>query len=61
MAHCCPASYQVLPVVVSTPSKRARTVTIMARVMAVSGAKVVALVPANNSRLLVKSTASAPQ
>ena len=49
MAHCRPASYQVSPVAVSTPSNRARTVTIMARLMVSSGAKVSTAVPANSS------------
>ena len=38
-------SYQVAPPVVSTPSIRARTVKNMARVMGVSGEKVVPEVP----------------
>ena len=61
MAHWAPASYQVLPVEVSAPSRRASTVTIMARSMGALGEKAVALVPLNSSRLLAKATASAPQ
>lgn len=37
MTHCYPAAYQVARVLVSTPSRRARMVTTMPRVVAASG------------------------
>ena len=61
IAHTLPASYQVEPEVVSTPSMRARTVHSMPRVMLAPGEKVVPLVPLNSSRLVTKSMESLDQ
>ena len=51
----------MLSLLVSTPSSRASTVTIMARLIWALGEKVSSPVPWNSSRLDVKSMASAPQ